>query len=86
VGGSIKRFQNKGPDEPRNPALPPKPKGQTVGSFDLGLRTLTDAIGRNVKDTIRYAVILVRNCNVTDSEHLALFIMDSLASFINPKA
>ncbi|GAX80836.1 hypothetical protein CEUSTIGMA_g8271.t1 [Chlamydomonas eustigma] len=53
VGGSIKRFQNKGPAEPRNPALPPKPKGQTVGSFDKGLRTLTDAIGSNVKDTIR---------------------------------
>lgn len=32
VGGAIKRFQDKknNPDPPRDPRLPPKPKGQTV--------------------------------------------------------
>lgn len=54
VGGAIKRMQEgKKNSTPRDPRLPPKPKGQTVGSFRKGLRMLTDAIGRNVKDTVR---------------------------------
>lgn len=54
VGGAIKRFQDgKKNAKPRDPRLPPKPKGQTVGSFRKGLRMLTDAIGKNVKDTVR---------------------------------
>ena len=42
------------PSPPRDARLPPKPKGQTVGSFNKGLRVLTDAIGRNIKDSTRY--------------------------------
>lgn len=55
VGGALKLFSNKSknPAPPRDPRLPPKPKGQTVGSFRKGLRTVTDAIARNIKDTIR---------------------------------
>jgi oxygen-dependent protoporphyrinogen oxidase len=51
VGGAIKLFQDRkaNPPPPRDPRLPPKPKGQTVGSFKKGLRTLTDAIGEKVK-------------------------------------
>lgn len=35
VGGAIKLIQDrkKNPPPPRDPRLPPKPKGQTVGSF-----------------------------------------------------
>ena len=32
------------PPPPRDPSLPPKPKGQTVGSFRKGLKTLPEAI------------------------------------------
>ncbi|KAF6265212.1 amine oxidase [Scenedesmus sp. NREL 46B-D3] len=55
VGGAIKLFQNrkKNPPAPRDPRLPPKPKGQTVGSFNKGLRVLTDAIGAKLQDKIR---------------------------------
>ncbi|KAJ9510296.1 hypothetical protein QJQ45_015757, partial [Haematococcus lacustris] len=55
VGGALRLFnQNrKNPGPPRDPRLPPKPKGQTVGSFRRGLRMLPDAIERNISDTIR---------------------------------
>lgn len=55
VAGAIKGFQDKqnNPGPPRNPMLPPKPAGQTVGSFRKGLQTLPEAISRNIKDTIR---------------------------------
>ena len=56
IGGAIKMFQEKraNPGPPRDPGLPPKPGGQTVGSFNRGLRVLTDAIGRNVQDKVRW--------------------------------
>ena len=55
VGGAIKLFQDrrKNPPPPRDPRLPPKPEGQTVGSFRQGLQMLPQAIARNIKDTIR---------------------------------
>lgn len=55
VGGAIKLFQDRkaNPPAPRDPRLPPKPKGQTVGSFNKGLRVLTDAIGTKLQDRIR---------------------------------
>jgi len=55
VGGAIKLFQDRraNPPPPRDPRLPPKPKGQTVGSFRKGLRMLPDAISKNIQDTIR---------------------------------
>ena len=54
-------FQEKraNPGPPRDPGLPPKPGGQTVGSFNRGLRVLTDAIGRNVQDTVRWGESVV---------------------------
>jgi oxygen-dependent protoporphyrinogen oxidase len=47
VGGAIKLFQDRraNPPPPRDERLPPKPKGQTVGSFRNGLQTLPNAIG-----------------------------------------
>lgn len=55
VGGAIKLFQDRrnNPPPARDPRLPAKPKGQTVGSFRKGLRLLTDAIGRNIQDSVR---------------------------------
>lgn len=60
VGGAIKLFQDRkaNPPPPRDPRLPPKPKGQTVGSFKKGLRTLTDAIGEKLKDRVRLNWVL----------------------------
>lgn len=47
VGGAIKLFQDRraNPPPPRDARLPPKPQGQTVGSFRNGLKTLPEAIG-----------------------------------------
>ncbi|GIM04071.1 hypothetical protein Vretimale_8697 [Volvox reticuliferus] len=55
VGGALKLFQErrKNPPPPRDPRLPPKPKGQTVGSFRLGLKMLPEAIERRIKDQVR---------------------------------
>jgi len=55
VGGALKLFQDKrgSPPAVRDPRLPPKPKGQTVGSFRRGLKTLPEAIGNNLADRIR---------------------------------
>ncbi len=55
IGGAIKLFQDRrnNPAPPRDPRLPEKPKGQTVGSFQKGLRMLTDAIGRNIEANVR---------------------------------
>jgi len=53
VGGSLKLFQDRKNNPPPPPQLPPKPKGQTVGSFRKGLKVLPEAIGRNIKDNIR---------------------------------
>jgi oxygen-dependent protoporphyrinogen oxidase len=56
IGGVIKILQEKKlnpPPPPRNPALPPKPKGQTVGSFRRGLRTLPDAMAAKLGGAVR---------------------------------
>ena len=55
VGGAIKLFQERraNPPPPRDADLPPKPKGQTVGSFSKGLRTLTDAMGSKIEESGR---------------------------------
>jgi oxygen-dependent protoporphyrinogen oxidase len=52
VGGAIKLFQERraNPPPPRDADLPPKPAGQTVGSFRKGLRQLTDAMGDKLAD------------------------------------
>lgn len=51
VGGALQLMKERkaNPPPPRDPRLPPKPKGQTVGSFKTGLRTLTDAIGNKLQ-------------------------------------
>jgi len=55
VGGAIKGMQEKraNPPPPRDPRLPPKPAGQTVGSFRKGLQMLPQALERNMADRIR---------------------------------
>ncbi|KAI8468570.1 MAG: flavin-containing amine oxidoreductase-domain containing protein [Monoraphidium minutum] len=55
VGGAIKLFQDRkaNPPAPRDGRLPPKPAGQTVGSFRNGLQTLPEAIGAKLADRIR---------------------------------
>jgi oxygen-dependent protoporphyrinogen oxidase len=55
IGGVIKLIQEKrnNPAPPRNPALPPKPAGQTVGSFRRGLRTLPDAMAARLGDAVK---------------------------------
>ena len=55
IGGVIKllRGRKNNPPAARDPSLPPKPKGQTVGSFREGLQSLPQAIARNVGDKIR---------------------------------
>ena len=72
VGGAIKLFQDRknNPPPPRDPRLPPKPKGQTVGSFKKGLRTLTDAIGDKLKGELS-AVF----------QHWSIFVCDWVVLF-----
>ncbi|KAG2482726.1 hypothetical protein HYH03_018357 [Edaphochlamys debaryana] len=55
VGGALKLLQERkaNPPPPRDPRLPPKPKGQTVGSFRKGLKMLPEAIEKKIKDKIR---------------------------------
>ena len=56
VGGALKLMKERkaNPPPPRDPTLPPKPKGQTVGSFRKGLQTLPEAIARSLQDNIRW--------------------------------
>ena len=55
LGGAIKliRDKKKNPGPPRDPSLPPKPKGQTVGSFTGGLRMLPEAIAHKMHNKLR---------------------------------
>ena len=55
LGGALKllRDKKKNPGPPRDPSLPPKPKGQTVGSFTGGLRMLPDAIAHKMQSKLR---------------------------------
>jgi hypothetical protein len=50
VGGALKLFQERraNPPAPRDARLPPKPKGQTVGSFREGLQMLPRKIEANL--------------------------------------
>jgi len=50
VGGALNLMKEKSnnPPPPRDPSLPEKPKGQTVGSFRKGLQTLPNAIGASL--------------------------------------
>lgn len=54
-GGVLKLLQErkKNPPPPRDSRLPPKPKGQTVGSFRKGLQSLPEAMAANMRDIIR---------------------------------
>lgn len=55
IGGVIKLLQERkaNPPAPRDARLPPKPAGQTVGSFRRGLKTLPEAIANKMSDAIR---------------------------------
>lgn len=56
MGGVIKQIQHNKANPPpeRDSRLPPKPAGQTVGSFKNGLMTLPNAIAARLDDKIRY--------------------------------
>eukprot|EP01023_Acetabularia_acetabulum_P053697 TRINITY_DN6015_c0_g1_i8.p1 TRINITY_DN6015_c0_g1~~TRINITY_DN6015_c0_g1_i8.p1 ORF type:complete len:544 (-),score=91.86 TRINITY_DN6015_c0_g1_i8:1984-3615(-) len=55
VGGAIKLLQDRKANPPpsRNPELPPKPEGQTVGSFKKGLIMLPKAIEKKLEGHVR---------------------------------
>ena len=50
--------KKRNPSPPRDPRLPPKPQGQTVGSFRDGLQTLPKAIAARLGDRTRSALCL----------------------------
>ncbi len=60
LGGAIKliRDKKKNPGPPRDPSLPPKPKGQTVGSFTGGLRMLPEAIAHKMHNKLRLVPVV----------------------------
>eukprot|EP01024_Parvocaulis_polyphysoides_P070033 TRINITY_DN8615_c0_g3_i1.p1 TRINITY_DN8615_c0_g3~~TRINITY_DN8615_c0_g3_i1.p1 ORF type:complete len:558 (-),score=83.19 TRINITY_DN8615_c0_g3_i1:276-1910(-) len=62
VGGAIKLMQDRkaNPPPPRNPELPPKPEGQTVGSFRKGLKMLPEAIEKKLEGHVRLNWTLVK--------------------------
>lgn len=55
IAGVLKMMKEKkaNPAAPRDTRLPPKPAGQTVGSFREGLQMLPEAIAKNLKQQIR---------------------------------
>eukprot|EP00892_Ulva_mutabilis_P002279 jgi/Ulvmu1/12051/UM083_0064.1 len=55
VGGGLKLAEERkaNPGPPRPEKLPPKPAGQTVGSFREGLQTLPEAIAKELDGNIR---------------------------------
>jgi oxygen-dependent protoporphyrinogen oxidase len=59
VGGAIKLIQDrkKNPVE-RDADLPPKPAGQTVASYQQGLKTLPEAIAKQIHDKVRVSWVL----------------------------
>jgi len=78
LGGAIKliRDKKKNPGPPRDPSLPPKPKGQTVGSFTGGLRMLPEAIAHKMHDKLRLVPVVkiatIFNCQNARSWRLLL--------------
>ena len=66
IGGVLKLLQEKkkNPPPPRDSKLPPKPKGQTVGSFREGLQSLPKAIAQRMSDKIRYSLLAISNLSV----------------------
>lgn len=84
-GGVIKLLQErrKNPPPPRDSRLPPKPKGQTVGSFRKGLQSLPEAMAVKMKDNIRSGPAACLICAVGGQtqriQHLSV-----PASFISP--
>ncbi|KAK9831551.1 hypothetical protein WJX84_011253 [Apatococcus fuscideae] len=60
VGGAISMMRNKpkGPKPERDPRLPEKPKGQTVGSFTGGLQALPDGMAKRLSKYIRKQWVL----------------------------
>ena len=55
IAGVLKLMQERkaNPPPPRDARLPPKPAGQTVGSFRAGLQMLPEAIAGNLQQHIR---------------------------------
>ena len=59
IAGVLKLMQEKKKNPPaaRDARLPPKPAGQTVGSFREGLQMLPEAIAKNLQKQIRYGYV-----------------------------
>lgn len=55
IGGVLKLLQERkaNPTPPRDARLPPKPAGQTVGSFRRGLKTLPEAIANKLGGALK---------------------------------
>lgn len=55
IGGVLKLLQERkaNPPPPRDSRLPPKPAGQTVGSFRRGLKTLPEAIAGKLGESLK---------------------------------
>ena len=72
IGGVLKLIQEKknNPTEERDPRLPPKPAGQTVGSFRKGLQMLPNAIANKLKDNVRVSWKLTK---LTKNKETGLF-------------
>lgn len=66
IAGVLKLMQERkaNPPPPRDARLPPKPAGQTVGSFRAGLQMLPEAIARNLQQHIRS--VCLHNISCTD--------------------
>ena len=80
IAGVIKMMQEKkrNPEPPRDARLPPKPKGQTVGSFRDGLQTLPKAIAARLGDKTRLALI----CNFTTSVPASCLLVESASAVV----
>ena len=66
---ALMRDKKANPPPPRDPRLPPKPAGQTVGSFRRGLTMLPEAIAANLSANIRRVLcsvcVLFRTCRLS---------------------
>ncbi|GFR52539.1 hypothetical protein Agub_g15114 [Astrephomene gubernaculifera] len=78
VGGSLKLLQQRrsNPPPPRDPRLPPKPQGQTVGSFRNGLKMLPEAIQRRIAQQVRVnwkLVSLTRDASSSEDRYVLVY-------------
>jgi oxygen-dependent protoporphyrinogen oxidase len=88
IGGVLALLKEKkaNPPPPRDPALPPKPAGQTVGSFREGLTTLPTAIAARLGDRVKLGWALQRITPVAGGYELAYATPDGASSLVKARA